>query len=124
MFLMVAGVETKELQNILDFIYEGEARIEKTRLDSFLQTAQDLKIMGLFNQVNNHSPPPATPTSAVTKTPPPPVTAKGSVSRQQLARRKRKLAPKPYPNCSVVSVTLPDFQDDHIEEQVRNNNYC
>jgi hypothetical protein len=45
-------VAAQEMQNILDFVYEGEAKIEKQRLDSFLQAAQDLQIMGLFNQVS------------------------------------------------------------------------
>ena len=44
------GVETEDLGKLLDFIYEGEAKVEKQRLDSFLQLAQDLQIMGLVTE--------------------------------------------------------------------------
>jgi hypothetical protein len=45
-------VDAEELENVLDFMYEGEARIEKQRLDTFLQCAQDLQIMGLVSEEN------------------------------------------------------------------------
>ena len=42
------GVESKLLNNILDYIYEGEVQLYQEDLDSFLDVAQKLKINGLI----------------------------------------------------------------------------
>ena len=41
------GVDYKVLNNILDYIYEGEVQLYQEDLDSFLNVAQKLKIKGL-----------------------------------------------------------------------------
>ena len=41
------GVDCKVLNNILDYIYEGEVQLYQEDLDSFLNVAQKLKIKGL-----------------------------------------------------------------------------
>ena len=43
------GVKREELQDIMDYIYLGEAKIQKERLDSFLHVAKKLKLDGLMN---------------------------------------------------------------------------
>ena len=43
------GVTRVELQDIMDYIYLGEAKIEKERLYRFLQVAKKLKLEGLTN---------------------------------------------------------------------------
>ena len=42
------GVESKELNHILDYIYEGEVQLYQGDLDNFLGVAQKLKINGLI----------------------------------------------------------------------------
>merc|ERR1712150_42667 len=41
------GISHEDLSSILDFIYQGEACINKERVASFLTVAEDLKIEGL-----------------------------------------------------------------------------
>ena len=41
------GVSSKELNNILDYIYEGEIQLFQDELDNFLAVAEKLKINGL-----------------------------------------------------------------------------
>ena len=44
------GVDSKELSQVIDYIYEGETSIFQEDLDSFLGIAQKLKIEGLTGQ--------------------------------------------------------------------------
>ena len=44
------GVDSKELSQVIDYIYEGETNIFQEDLDSFLGIAQKLKIEGLTGQ--------------------------------------------------------------------------
>ena len=37
---LCTGVEVPDLRYIMDFMYEGEAKVEKSSLDSFLHCAQ------------------------------------------------------------------------------------
>lgn len=83
-FVYLKGVETRELQSILDFVYEGEARIEKQRLDTFLQCAQDLQIMGLVN--NQEAVDPVLPSGDG---------GSRTIQRPPTSRKKRKLAAQP-----------------------------
>ena len=45
--IFLSGVESKNLNLILDYIYQGEVQIFQDDLDSFLAVAQQLKIEGL-----------------------------------------------------------------------------
>ena len=44
------GVSSLNLENILNFIYYGEANVGEEDLPTFLETAKDLKIKGLIDQ--------------------------------------------------------------------------
>ena len=44
------GVSSINLENILNFIYYGEANVGEEDLSTFLETAKDLKIKGLIDQ--------------------------------------------------------------------------
>jgi len=46
-FIVLSGVESKELEHILDYIYDGEVQLFQHDLDKFLDTAQKFKIKGL-----------------------------------------------------------------------------
>merc|ERR1712133_131566 len=51
-FLCLEGVTLNDLNNILDYIYNGEVQIYQEHLDTFLNTAQRLKIEGLLGEGN------------------------------------------------------------------------
>ena len=46
--LCLSGVTSKDLTNILDYIYNGELQIYQEDLDQFLQTAQRFQLEGLI----------------------------------------------------------------------------
>merc|ERR1712126_199152 len=46
--IYLSGVKSKELNFVMDYIYEGEVQIYQADLDSFLDIAQKLKIDGLI----------------------------------------------------------------------------
>jgi len=45
--LYLKGVKFCHLKSILDFMYQGRVNVEQEKLDSFLATAQELKVKGL-----------------------------------------------------------------------------
>merc|ERR1719342_390442 len=47
--LCLDGINFSELNNVLDYIYNGEVNINQEDLDRFLQVAQKLEIQGLLN---------------------------------------------------------------------------
>ena len=47
-FICLDGVTSKELSNILDYMYNGETNIFQEGLDQFLRTAQRFKVSGLL----------------------------------------------------------------------------
>ena len=48
----MSGVKAKELNFVMDYIYDGEVQIYQNDLDSFLDIAYKLKIDGLINDTN------------------------------------------------------------------------
>jgi len=51
------GIKFKELNNVLDYIYLGEAQIENDQLDRFLAISQRLKLEGLIKSDENEEEP-------------------------------------------------------------------
>ena len=47
--VFMAGVKSKELEDVLDFLYNGEVSLDQDKLVDFLSVAQRLKINGLTN---------------------------------------------------------------------------
>ena len=47
------GVNIKDLQAILQFIYLGETKVEKDMVSSFLETAKELQVEGLTKQIDD-----------------------------------------------------------------------
>ena len=45
--LCLDGISSTDLQNVLDYVYEGEVKIHQEDLDRFLNVAQRLKLEGL-----------------------------------------------------------------------------
>ena len=52
--LCLSGVNSKELNDILDYIYNGEIQIYQENLDSFLNIAQRFKLEGLIQQESDN----------------------------------------------------------------------
>ena len=50
LLLCLEGVTSKEIKNILDYIYNGEVNIFQEELDRFLSVAQRLKLEGLLGK--------------------------------------------------------------------------
>ena len=48
--IYLKGVSSRNLENILNFIYYGETNVGEEDLSTFLETAKDLKIKGLIDQ--------------------------------------------------------------------------
>jgi len=49
------GVSHRDLISLLDFMYKGEVKVEQRYLESFLNTAEDLKVKGLSDSAVNSS---------------------------------------------------------------------
>jgi len=47
--VFMAGVKSKDLEDVLDFLYNGEVSLDQENLVGFLSVAQRLKIKGLTN---------------------------------------------------------------------------
>ena len=47
MLVYLKGILKPELENIIDFLYNGETFVTQEELNSFLVTAQELKVKGL-----------------------------------------------------------------------------
>ena len=50
--ICIAGVTSIELDNILDYMYNGEVQVSQDQIDTFLMVAQRLEIEGLLEQEN------------------------------------------------------------------------
>ena len=53
--LYLKGIFTDDLESIIDFLYKGETTILQEHLNSFLHTAQELKVTGILNGDENVS---------------------------------------------------------------------
>ena len=52
--LYIRGLTSKDLDNIVDFLYNGETTVEESDLQKFLKVARDLKLTGLFEDNSVH----------------------------------------------------------------------
>ena len=52
-FIYLKGVKHVDLNAIIEFIYLGETNVAAENLDTFLETAQELKVRGLFDILGN-----------------------------------------------------------------------
>ena len=49
--IYLQGISQHELKYMLKFLYTGEVSVAKSRLEMFLESAKELKIVGIFDQV-------------------------------------------------------------------------
>ena len=52
-FIYLPGINSQNLEFIMDYIYQGEVMIFQEQLDEFLEVAQKLKIVGLNSDTNH-----------------------------------------------------------------------
>ena len=50
--LYIDGIHSSDLQNVLEYVYQGEVRISQEDLNRFLRVAQKLKLEGLMSDEN------------------------------------------------------------------------
>ena len=48
--LFLRGISYQEISAVLDFMYNGQTKVQHKELDAFLATAEELKIKGLSNE--------------------------------------------------------------------------
>lgn len=48
--IYLRGIEAADLSSILDFIYQGEVTVPEERMSTFLAAAEDLRIVGIYQQ--------------------------------------------------------------------------
>lgn len=103
--LYFRGVKGSELVHLLDFIYQGEAHIDKEDLDSFLAMAEDLQVKGLTQTAAARQiqppPPQIHPVIELTEepdTPPPP----------QRGRKRKSSAKENSPKKEKPEVKEPE----------------
>lgn len=51
--LFLRGISYQEISAVLDFIYNGQTKVQHKELDAFLTTAEELKIKGLSKEKNS-----------------------------------------------------------------------
>ena len=51
--LYLKGINSGDLENILDFIYVGQTQVAQENLEQFMQTANELKIKGFIENLDN-----------------------------------------------------------------------
>ena len=55
LLLCLEGVNSSEIMNLLDFVYNGEIKIFQDDLESFLKVAKRFKLEGLLNEDVDHT---------------------------------------------------------------------
>ena len=53
--IFLSGVSSKDIGHVMDYIYQGEVQLYQEELDTFLDTAQKLKIDGLIGNTDTES---------------------------------------------------------------------
>jgi len=54
--IYLSGMSIVDLQDILDFMYQGEVSIDEQRMPSFLSAAEELKIVGIYDKDGGDEP--------------------------------------------------------------------
>ena len=52
-FIYLKGISKANLDNVLDFLYNGQVNILQEDLNKFLETAQELQVKGLLSKQEN-----------------------------------------------------------------------
>ena len=97
--IVLKGVKFSELSALLQFVYQGEVNVSKEDLTSFLEAAQDLKIHGLTNDLQNEEGKPEKQKPHKTKSPKP---------EKKPPAPTAGLPPEPELDSDVLVPALPD----------------
>ena len=50
MLVYLKGISNKGLQQVLDFLYNGEVSIDQENMNDFLETCKELEVKGLYDK--------------------------------------------------------------------------
>ena len=54
--VFLRGVERRELEWVLEFMYLGQTQVPQTKLEGFIELAKDLKMKGIYNEDDGNTP--------------------------------------------------------------------
>jgi len=109
--LYLKGIKYTDLLAVLNFMYHGEVNVVQEELNSFLATAEDLKVKGLTqNNSENLTGQESTKQQPGTQT----VRRKAT---PQLQRSQPLLAPDPIPRINTTK-SLFEAEDDDVQEVI------
>ena len=108
--LYLRGVKYKELENVLNFMYQGEVNVAQEDLNTFLSVAEELQVKGLTQGNSGSGQQSSKPSST---------TAKSEAYKSSLAPPRHEAPPVKKPRLSTPAVQ-PSYQavDDDIQEVV------
>ena len=109
--LYLKGVKYTDLMAVLNFMYHGEVNVAHEDLNSFLATAEDLKVKGL-TQNNSEN----LPRQETTKQQPGNLTERKDPT-PQLKRSQPVVVPDPIPRINTIKSVF-QAEDDDIQEVV------
>ena len=114
--LYLKGVKYKELQSILNFMYNGEVNVAQEELKQFLAVAGDLKVKGLTQKMAIPTTASPTTTNPITTTPQTPklVTQKRESTEKESS--KKRLRPAPASTIKQVFTPVRTYQQDENDE--------
>jgi len=95
--LYLKGMKKRDLQSLLDFVYEGEVNVSQENLSSFLQCAEELQIKGLSENKTTQSEETDTIVKAEESN-----TLKRHLSGTNLGQLNKKKKMLPYPNHKQI----------------------
>lgn len=105
--IVLKDVPYEDLQGIVEFIYHGEVSVDKECLDSFLKTAQMLRVKGLTDETSSTS-------STTIKS-----NASGAPSSGGRVHSRKSSKPKRSLFASDALSVLPSSKRDKIEEHIQ-----
>ena len=121
--IMPKDVPMDDLRDIITFMYSGEVHVERGRLESFLHSAELLKVHGLCDQVNNQKTKPQ-PSKKIKKS-----TAKSTVVTTTITpafplRPSSRNSPKAGPSVlATPKVKSPNTASSSLAVKLEEPNY-
>jgi len=105
--LVLKDVRFLELQSILEFVYLGEVNVEQDRLESFLKTAELLRIKGLTDGLHSDKADKQVPVKPNKEKSPPklPVLKPASILKNNNVKRPLSALSKDVANSIIAQVT-------------------
>ena len=94
--IFLRGISYHEMEAVLDFMYNGQTKVQHTDLDAFLAAAEDLKVKGLTTSGSNKVEPSPEPSTSRKRA------AVAEATPDSKKAKKVSIASKPAPMDSIV----------------------